>query len=134
MRPRNFQVAVAMRLGLPVLEEEKRCSLCMQIMDVFGDHAACCSVSSDRIHRHNRVRNLLGRIAQEGMLSPVMEKTRLLGDVYGRKQRSCHRRRCNVLSRVFEFTPQRAMRARTTRQITNTHITTKILKELLSSL
>ena len=63
-----------MRLGLPVLEEEKSCSLCMQTIDVFGDHAACCAVSSDRIHRHNRVRNLLDRIAQEGMLSPVMEK------------------------------------------------------------
>ena len=85
MRPRNFAVAVAMRLGLPVLDEEKSCSLCMQIIDVFGDHAACCSMSSDRIHRHNRVRNLLDRIAQEGMLSPVMEKKRLLGDVYGRR-------------------------------------------------
>jgi hypothetical protein len=85
MRPRNFQVAVAMRLGLPVLDEEKKCSLCMQIIDVFGDHAACCSMSSDRIHRHNRVRNLLERICQEGMLSPVMEKKGLLGDVYGRR-------------------------------------------------
>src|SRR5436309_5412255 len=53
MRPRNFQVAVSMRLGLPVLLQEKSCSLCMQIIDVYGDHAACCSVSSDRIHRHN---------------------------------------------------------------------------------
>ena len=42
-------------------------------------------MSSDRIHRHNRVRNLLDRICQEGMLSPVMEKYRLLGDVYGRR-------------------------------------------------
>jgi hypothetical protein len=59
-----------MRLGLPVLEEEKSCSLCMQTIDVFGDHAACCAKSSDRIHRHNRVRNLLDKICQEGMLSP----------------------------------------------------------------
>src|SRR6201746_2862126 len=42
-------------------------------------------MSSDRIHRHNRVRNLLDRICQEGMLAPVMEKKRLLGDVYGRR-------------------------------------------------
>ena len=74
-----------MRLGLPVLDEEKSCSLCVQTIDVFGDHAACCSMSSDRIHRHNRVRNLLDRICQEGMLAPVMEKKRLLGDVYGRR-------------------------------------------------
>ena len=76
---------LSMRLGLPVLDEEKSCSLCMQTIDVFGDHAACCSMSSDRIHRHNRVRNLLDRICQEGMLAPVMEKKRLLGDVYGRR-------------------------------------------------
>ena len=84
MRPRNFQVAVAMRLGLPVLDE-KSCSLCKQIIDVFGDHAACCAVSSDRIHRHNRMRNLLERICHEGMLSPVLEKKGILGDVDGRR-------------------------------------------------
>ena len=71
-----------MRLGLPVLLEEKSCSLCMQIIDVYGDHAACCSVSSDRIHRHNRVRNLVDRIAQEGMLSlPSWKRSILPGDV-----------------------------------------------------
>jgi hypothetical protein len=85
MRPRNFRVAVAMRLGLAVLDEEKSCSLCMQTIDVFGDHAACCAMSSDRIHRHNRVRNLLDKIAQEGMLSPVMEKKGILGDVDHRR-------------------------------------------------
>ena len=73
------------RLGLPVLGEEKSCSLCKHTIDIFGDHAACCAVSSDRIHRHNRVRNLLDRICQEGMLSPVMEKKHILGDVDGRR-------------------------------------------------
>jgi len=73
MQPRNFQVAVALRLGLPVLDEEKSCSLCMQTIDVFGDHAACCAVSSDRIHRHNRMRNLLDRIAHEGLLNPEID-------------------------------------------------------------
>ena len=74
-----------MRLGLPVLAAEKSCSLCMQTIDVFGDNAACCAKSSDRIHRHNRVRNLLDKICQEGMLSPVMEKKGILGDVDGRR-------------------------------------------------
>ena len=71
-----------MRLGLPVWMKEKSCSLCMH---VFGDHAACCAKSSDHIHRHNRVRNLIDRICQEGMLSPVMEKKGILGDVDGRR-------------------------------------------------
>src|SRR5437588_842842 len=56
-------------------------------IDVFGDHSACCSMSSDRIHRHNRVRNLLDKIAQEGMLSSIMEKKGILGDVDGRRPR-----------------------------------------------
>ena len=39
-------------------------------------------MSSDRIHRHNRVRNLLDKICQEGMLSPVMDADgRRPGDV-----------------------------------------------------
>ena len=74
-----------MRLGLPVLDEEKSCSLCKQTIDVFGDHAACCSVSSDRIHRHHRLRNLVDKICQEGMLSPIMEKKGILGPVDGRR-------------------------------------------------
>ena len=85
MRPRNFQVAIAMRLGLPVLDVERSCSLCMQTIDVFGDHAACCSVSSDRIHRHHRLRNLVDKICHEGMLSPFMEKKNILGPVDGRR-------------------------------------------------
>ena len=41
-------------------------------------------MSSDRIHRHNRMRNLLERICHEGMLSPVLEK-KGSGDVDGRR-------------------------------------------------
>jgi hypothetical protein len=80
MRPRNFQVASLLRLGLPVLLEETSCSLCMQNMDNFGDHAACCTKNADLIHRHNRLRNLLDTICTEGGLAPVMEKKGILGD------------------------------------------------------
>ena len=47
-----------------------------QIIDVFWRHA-CCSVSSDRIHRPKRVRNLLDRMARgdaltcDGKVSPL---------------------------------------------------------------
>jgi hypothetical protein len=80
MRSRNFQVASLLRLGLPVLMEETRCSLCVQTMDNFGDHAACCTKNADLIHRHNRLRNLLDTICTEGGLAPVMEKKGILGD------------------------------------------------------
>ena len=80
MQSRNFQVAVFVRLGVPVLGEEVKCSKCTQNIDVLGDHAACCTKNGDLITRHNRVRNLLNRICIEGGLAPVMEKKGILGD------------------------------------------------------
>ena len=54
--------------------------MCKQIIDNFGDHAACCTKNADLIHRHNRLRNLLDTICTEGGLSPVMEKKGILGE------------------------------------------------------
>ena len=53
LRPRNFQIAVAYRLGIPVLDKEIACPLCMQPINIFGDHATCCTKSGDLIIRHN---------------------------------------------------------------------------------
>jgi len=80
MQPRNFQAAVFVRLGVPVLSKEVDCSMCMQKFDILGDHAACCTKNGDLIIRHNRVRNLLNKICNEGALSPIMEKKGILGD------------------------------------------------------
>jgi hypothetical protein len=49
-------------------------------MDIFGDHALCCKKSGDRITRHNRLRNLVFKLADTGLLSPEMEKLGLLGE------------------------------------------------------
>jgi hypothetical protein len=57
----------------------------MQSFDVYGHHAACCKRNSDIIVRHNRLRNLVHRIAEEGLLSPVLEKRFLLGESSGRR-------------------------------------------------
>src|SRR5689334_7577074 len=51
----------------------------MQPFDCYGDHAACCKRNSDIIVRHNRLRNLVHRFAEEGLLSPVLEKRFLFG-------------------------------------------------------
>jgi hypothetical protein len=80
MQPHNFQTAIFVRLGVPVVSEEVNCSMCMQNFDFMGDHAACCTKNSDLIIRHNRIRNLLNKICTEGQLSPVMEKKGILGD------------------------------------------------------
>jgi hypothetical protein len=52
---------------------------------LFGDHATCCTKSGDRIIRHNALRNLVERIASDGLLAPVLEKQGILGPTTGRR-------------------------------------------------
>ena len=52
----------------------------MQTLDIYGDHAICCSTNGDLIVRHNRIRDLVDKIAREGHLSPIMEKKGILGE------------------------------------------------------
>ena len=59
--------------------------MCKQTIDVYGDHATCCTRSGDLIVRHNSVRNLTDRIATDAHLSPVMEKKGILGPTSGRR-------------------------------------------------
>ena len=85
LRPRNFQIAVAYRLGVPVLDEEIPCPLCKQPINIFGDHATCCAKKGDVIIRHNSLRNLIDSIGTDALLSPVMEKKGILGNTTGRR-------------------------------------------------
>src|SRR5439155_23497387 len=56
-KPRLLRVAVAYRLGLRVLNSEISCPLCMQPINVYGDHATCCAKQGDLVIRHNALRN-----------------------------------------------------------------------------
>ena len=85
MRPRVFRVAIAYRLGAPLLPTEIPCPTCMQIFDILGDHASCCVKGGGLVSRHNKIRNLVDKFATAAMLDPVMEKRGLLGDVSGRR-------------------------------------------------
>jgi hypothetical protein len=85
LRPRLFRVAIAYRLGVPVLGNEVSCPLCMQTINVYGDHATCCAKSGDLIIRHNTLRNLVGRFASDGLLHTVLEKQGILGPTSGRR-------------------------------------------------
>jgi len=81
MKPQIFRTAAAYRLGAPVIPHEIPCPLCMQTVDLHGDHAACCEKTGDNIVRHNRIRDLFGRFCSEGLLSPVVELTHILATV-----------------------------------------------------
>ena len=48
-------------------------------MDIYGDHALCCGKSGDRITRHNRLRGVVFKLADTGLLSPELEKLGILG-------------------------------------------------------
>jgi hypothetical protein len=86
MSPAVFRTAVRYRLGLKVAHPGVVCSFCTQSFDERGDHAACCKMNGDIVVRHNRLRNLVFRVAQEGLLSPVLEKTGILrGESAGRR-------------------------------------------------
>src|SRR6185437_1212219 len=84
LRPKNFRTAASYRLGVVVLKGDIPCPMCTQTIDKLGDHATCCSKAGDLIVRHNNLRNLVDRIAQDGQLNPVMEKKGILGPTSGR--------------------------------------------------
>jgi len=76
IRPTAFRIACRLRLGVPVFSVDGApCPSCMHTtLDRYGDHAICCTKTGDLIVRHNRIRDLVDKIAQEGQLSPVLEK------------------------------------------------------------
>lgn len=85
IKPRLFRTAVLYRLGVPLLKEEISCPLCEQHINKYGDHATCCTRGGSLITRHNSLRDLVDKIASDGMLSPVAEKKGILGPTSGRR-------------------------------------------------
>jgi len=85
LKPRLFRLSVAYRLGFPVLISEIPCPLCMQPINIYGDHATCCVKNGDLVIRHNALRNLVYSIASDGLLKPALEKQGILGPTNGRR-------------------------------------------------
>ena len=85
IKPRTFRTAIYYRMGIPLLTQETSCPLCTQTINIYGDHATCCSKSGDLIVRHNALRNLVELIASAGFLDPELEKKGILGDAPGRR-------------------------------------------------
>ena len=72
---RSFGMAMAYRLGLPLLEEgDCRAEHCSRQLDVLGDHALHCRDDHGmKGGRHDRIRDLIFKEAQKASLSPTME-------------------------------------------------------------
>jgi hypothetical protein len=61
----SFRAILRRRLCLPVYANGRSSKICPECktasLDVYGDHAEICPHSSDRVLRHNSIRDILGR-------------------------------------------------------------------------
>ena len=78
LRAPEFIPVLKYRLGLPILSENGLCAICSQPSDRMGDHALGCRTSSDRIARHNMLRDVIFEAAASADLGPTREERQLL--------------------------------------------------------
>ena len=57
--PSIFRVLLKYHLGIPILAYPQPCPDCHKSMDIYGDHAMVCPVSSNRIDKHDSIAELL---------------------------------------------------------------------------
>ena len=78
LRPSEFIPAIKYRLGIPVYSSEGPCPACGAQSDKMGDHALGCVSTSDRIARHNMLRDVIFETAASADLGPAKEERHLL--------------------------------------------------------
>src|SRR6266576_2010469 len=71
--PRIYRTANPCSLLLP------RALFASKSWTPLGHHPLCCKKSGDRITRHNRLRNLVFKLADTGLLAPDLEKLGIRG-------------------------------------------------------
>ena len=78
LRAAEFTAALRYRLGIPIYTSEGPCPACCLPSDVMGDHALGCAKNSERIARHNLLRDLIFETASNAALAPLKEERHLL--------------------------------------------------------
>ena len=78
LRPAEFVPILKYRLGIPVYTTDGTCPACSSPSDRMGDHSLGCSKTSDRIARHNLLRDILFETAASADLAPTKEEKYLL--------------------------------------------------------
>ena len=74
----EFRPCLRYWLGLPLFPADSKCSICHSPADRFGDHHVGCGGNSDRIHRHNSIRDAIFSAAQTAALAPRRELPHLI--------------------------------------------------------
>ena len=74
-RKSEFILAARYCLGLPVFQQEGECPMprCRSNNDQYWDHAIFCAIGSERIARHNHLRNAIHEAAAQAALAPQKE-------------------------------------------------------------
>ena len=78
LRPAEFIPVLKYRLGVPVYSSAGLCPACSCPSDRMGDHSLGCGKTSDRIARHNMLRDVLFETAASADLAPSKEEKHLL--------------------------------------------------------
>ena len=78
LRASEFIPVVKYRLGIPVYSTSGPCPACSAPSDRMGDHSLGCRTTSDRIARHNMIRDVLFEAAASADLGPTKEERHLL--------------------------------------------------------
>ena len=78
LRAAEFIPVVKYRLGLPIYAKDGNCPACSKPSDRMGDHSLGCRNTSDRIARHNMLRDVIFEAAASADLGPSREEKHLL--------------------------------------------------------
>jgi hypothetical protein len=76
LTPDEMQVALQLRLGLPVAPEGAHCPACRRAprLDPGGHHALTCSKGADVVTRHNKLRNTVKSLCSRAQMSASLEQ------------------------------------------------------------
>ncbi len=80
LQDREFRSCLCYWLGVPLHSDQFTCPECHGVADSFGDHQVGCGGNSDRISRHNAIRDVVFNVAQSTALSPSKETPGLVPD------------------------------------------------------
>ena len=69
LHDREFRFCLQYWLGLRMFEDNRRCPVCQVDADPLGDHQVGCGGNSDRILRHNSLRDAVFSAAQSAALA-----------------------------------------------------------------
>ena len=80
----EFRLCLRYWLGVQLSSDTTDCPFCSRPADVYGDHALACGGSSERVSRHNALRDVIFSAAQAAALSPRREIPYLVPDSLSR--------------------------------------------------